>query len=162
MKFVYKTAVGNQNILYGLLFVGGVLMAYLSTNGFDTVPSYKINQNEFAALLLGGFIMLLGFLGLVMQHTREVVVDGEMKLFSITDAYFGKKKEQTIIFSDVAQVIVRVFGIKYASRINDVVLILKDGREVPLFFTTYTHGTFSRREMERRRDEIESLITKDT
>lgn len=158
MKRTYHTAEKSQYVLYGMLLVTGLLIVYLATGGLSDIPTYGERPNEFAGVLLGCFLSILSLMAIIVRHSRTVIVDGEERRIVLIDKYLGKVTERSIPFDDIQSIGVTMFGLKYASRIYDVVLTKHDGEKVSLFFNSYMSGAFVRREMERRKTEIEEIM----
>lgn len=94
-----------------------------------------------------------------MSGTRTVVVDPDTRKILIADSGRFGQRTRTIPFGEVADVRVGEFGDNEGgSKSYDVMIQLKDGKEVSLFRGAVFDGLFNKSIMQERCDRIKEYL----
>ncbi len=157
VRKTYESERSSQTLLLAVGFVSGsllLLFSYWTTFGVEA----WWQTETFPAFILGLVIVGVSTVGLLARSKRTVVIDSQLRLITITDQYFGKRKDAKIDFADVESVRLSQFGLTLGERRFDVILECKNGKSVQVFFPAYFRGTFVRSEVAQYKEEIERLI----
>ena len=134
---------GVMGVAVGLVFI----MLVRQASSLSSVTSTS-------AFLLGLLILIIGLVALVMNGEQTITVDPKRRMVLIeTKSRFGNKR-RTIPFRDITDVSLGEIGDTEGGSISYFVkLHLRSGKDVGLFVGFYG-GTWSRAEMEVRRQRL--------
>lgn len=118
------------------------------------------SHDQQAAFALGLLLLAIGLGVLLTVGSQTLTVDPCQRRISVRDDGLWRRRETVVRFDEVERVAIGTLGHPGdGSRMHHLVLILRDGREVPLFAPGRFYPGAGRREVaEARRERLQALL----
>jgi len=135
------------------LLVGGMLLY-----GFRNFDASGL-PDSLAGFLLGGLLFLIGLPGLITGGKEAITFDPHSKTILIENVNRFRTNRRYIGFNEVSDVRTTSIGHRSDGSITYYLLLdLKNGKKVPLFYPSYYDGRFSSYVAEERCEKAKEYI----